>query len=198
MGDSCKPARCARLRYRSRACGSASLGISRSRSAVWPSSPRRCVLCSRARVRSPLQERSGAIVQRSAPYEWQCLGCSEPNAAVRTQCVRCVCPAYADARQIEFAQEQLRSHRPAEAPPATTSATTRDAAVFRVLGAGFLAVGWLLSSYAAPPFVFAFGILATLVAVLLWWLGAQASNPSIERTSSSTLGVLPAAAHVER
>ena len=122
-------------------------------------------------------------MQRSAPYGWQCLGCAEPNAALRIQCVRCACPAYANARQVELSQQQLRSQIASGASPATTSPTTRDAAVFRMLAVGFLAVGWLLSSYAAPPVVFALGILATLVAALLWRLGGQASNPSIERTA---------------
>ena len=128
-------------------------------------------------------------MQRGAPYEWQCLGWAESNAALCTQCVRCACPAYASAKQVELSQQQPRSQFSAGSL-ATTYPATRDAAVFRFLAAGFFAVGWLLSSYAAPPMVFALGTLATLVAALLRWLGAQASNPSIERPSQRPLRAL--------
>ena len=136
-------------------------------------------------------------MQRGAPYEWQCLGCVEPNAALRTQCVRCACPPCASAKQVELSQQQLRWQFPSSSL-ATTYPATPDAEVIRFLAAGFFAVGWLLLSYAAPPMVFALGTLATLVAALLRWFGAQATNPSIERTFQRTLRALCAAAHVER
>ena len=132
-------------------------------------------------------------MQRRAPYAWRCLACAEPNAALRSHCARCACPAYATIKQVELSQQQLQPQSTSGA-----SAPTREAAVFRVLAAGFFAVGWLLTAYAAPLLVFALGVLAMLAAALLWRLGAQASNPSIERTFQRPLRALWPAAHVER
>ena len=132
-------------------------------------------------------------MQRLAPYAWQCLACAEPNASLGSHCARCACPAYVTVKQVELSQQQLQ-------PQSTSGASLpkREATVLRILAAGFLAVGLLLTTSAAPLAVFALGVLAVLAAALFWRLGAQASNPSIERTIQSLLRSLWPAAHVER
>ena len=132
-------------------------------------------------------------MQRRAPYAWRCLACAKPNAAHRDHCARCACPAYATLKQVEFSQRQLKQ----KMPPAAAS-PVREAAVFRVLAVVLVALGWILTSYAAPFGIFLLGILATLLAAWLWRLGAQASNHSIEATAQSPLRALWPAPHVER
>ena len=79
-----------------------------------------------------------------------------------------------------------------------TELVAGDAPVFQVLAAFFFLVGSFLTSYAAPPLVFALGLLAFGIAAFLWHRGAQAPNPSIERTCQGPLRAPCPAAHVER
>jgi len=73
----------------------------------------------------PVEElRNGRLVTRlrvmststATPYSWTCLACEATNAAGRTSCSLCNCPAQATAAQVDYARQSWR--RRSGLPPA--------------------------------------------------------------------------------
>ena len=72
------------------------------------------------------QQRIGDLLTRlgvmststATPYSWTCLACEATNAAGRTSCSLCNCPAQATAAQVDYARQtwRRRSGLPPVAP----------------------------------------------------------------------------------
>ena len=101
------------------------------------------------------------------PYSWSCLACEETNAAGRSSCARCGCPAQATSAQVEAARDAYRQR--IGAPPIETPDLTQllEGVSRLLIGAAVLAlVGGLALVVGSNVSVIAFGGLMLALAAL--------------------------------
>jgi uncharacterized membrane protein YphA (DoxX/SURF4 family) len=101
------------------------------------------------------------------PYPWSCLACEETNAAERSSCTRCGCPALATSAQVDAARAGYRQR--IGLPPMETPDLTKllEGVPLLLVGAAVLALaGGLALVVGSNVSVLAFGGLMLALAAL--------------------------------
>ena len=92
------------------------------------------------------------------PYAWSCLACEETNAAERTACSRCQCPAEATCAQVESARAAYRRRAGLPAPvPTVVMALIKTLPLLLIAAALLLLLGALSLIVATGAAMYAFG-----------------------------------------